>query len=74
MRIDAAGRVTYASPNALSVYRKLGLTGDLAGLNLAATTRGLVPMKRRPDEETLSALCSVGSWPRTPRSATTTPR
>ena len=56
MRIDAAGRVTYASPNALSVYRKLGLTGDLAGLNLAGTTRGLVPVKRRPDEETLSAV------------------
>ena len=56
VRIDAAGRVTYASPNALSVYRKLGLTGDLAGLNLAATTRGLVPVKRRPDEETLSAV------------------
>ena len=56
VRIDAAGRVTYASPNALSVYRKLGLTGDLAGLNLAGTTRGLVPVKRRPDEETLSAV------------------
>ena len=25
LRVDAAGRVTYASPNALSVYRRLGL-------------------------------------------------
>jgi two-component sensor histidine kinase len=56
VRIDARGRVTYASPNALSVYRRLGLTTDLAGLDLAATTRQLVPVLRRPDEETLSAV------------------
>jgi two-component system, sensor histidine kinase PdtaS len=35
LRIDAVGRVTYASPNALSVYRRLGLTTDLTGLDLA---------------------------------------
>ncbi len=56
VRIDADGRVTYASPNALSVYRKLGLTGDLAGLDLAEITRALVPPRNRPDEETLSAV------------------
>ena len=31
LRVDAQGRVDYASPNALSVYRRLGLSGDLAG-------------------------------------------
>jgi two-component system, sensor histidine kinase PdtaS len=56
LRIDAAGLVTYASPNALSVYRRLGLTTDLTGLDLAETTRSLVPAARRPDEETLSAV------------------
>jgi two-component sensor histidine kinase len=56
LRIDAAGRVTYASPNALSVYRRLGLSTDLTGLDLAETTRRLVPPQRRPDEETLSAV------------------
>ncbi len=63
VRIDAAGRVTYASPNALSVYRRLGLTSDLTGLDLAATTRSLVPVDRRPDEETLSAVLG-GRQPR----------
>jgi two-component sensor histidine kinase len=48
--------VTYASPNALSVYRRLGLTTDLTGLDLAETTRSLVPAARRPDEETLGAV------------------
>ncbi len=56
MRLDAAGRVAYASPNALSVYRRLGDRGDLAGHHLADLTRQLVPPRRRPDEETLSAV------------------
>ncbi|HWU20692.1 MAG TPA: histidine kinase N-terminal domain-containing protein [Nocardioides sp.] len=56
LRVDAAGRVVYASPNALSVYRKLGLTDDLAGHVLADLTRDLVPARWRPDEETLSAV------------------
>ena len=56
VRIDAAGRVGYASPNALSVYRRLGHAGDLQGRVLADVTRELVPPRRRPDEETLSAV------------------
>jgi two-component sensor histidine kinase len=56
VRVDDRGRVTYASPNALSVYRRLGWSGDLDGHLLAEVTRGLVPPRRRPDEETLSAV------------------
>ncbi|GAA4695451.1 PAS domain-containing sensor histidine kinase [Nocardioides conyzicola] len=56
LRVDAAGRVVYASPNGLSVFRRLGHSGDLTGLSLADTTRELVPPRRRPDEETLSAV------------------
>jgi len=56
VRLDAAGRVAYASPNAVSVYHRLGLTRELAGLELTATTRELVPAARRSDEETLSAV------------------
>ena len=56
VRVDAAGKVAYASPNALSVYRRLGHGQDLTSLNLAEATRALVPPRRRPDEETLSAV------------------
>jgi two-component sensor histidine kinase len=56
VRVDAGGRVTYASPNALSVYRKLGLTGDLTDQVLADVTREVVPPDLRPDEETISAV------------------
>ncbi|MDQ6524641.1 histidine kinase N-terminal domain-containing protein [Nocardioides sp. LHD-245] len=56
LRVDAEGRVIYASPNALSTYRKLGLTGDLTGHRLPELTRELMPSRLRPDEETLSAV------------------
>ncbi len=56
IRVNASGDVSYASPNALSVYRKLGLTGDLSGKSLAGITRELVPVGMRPDEETISAV------------------
>lgn len=63
IRVDVDGRVVYASPNAMSVYRKLGLTGDLEGASLAETTRSLVPPQQRPDEETISAVLG-GRLPR----------
>jgi two-component sensor histidine kinase len=63
IRVDAAGKVTYASPNAMSVYRKLGLTTDLAGEHLADVTRQLVPPQLRPDEESISAVLG-GRMPR----------
>ncbi|MDP3967527.1 MAG: histidine kinase N-terminal domain-containing protein [Nocardioides sp.] len=56
LRIDADGKVVYASPNAQSVYRRLGLTGDLAGHGLAEVTRALVPARHRADEESVSAV------------------
>jgi two-component sensor histidine kinase len=63
IRVDAAGTVTYASPNAMSVYRKLGLTTDLTGQHLADVTRQLVPPELRPDEESISAVLG-GRMPR----------
>ncbi|WP_346619845.1 sensor histidine kinase [Blastococcus montanus] len=38
VRLDGSGRVTYASPNALSAYRRMGVAGDLAGATLADVT------------------------------------
>ncbi len=42
IRLDARGAVDYASPNALSAYRRIGLSADLTGADLAALTRSLV--------------------------------
>jgi two-component sensor histidine kinase len=38
IQLDAAGLVTFASPNALSAYRRLGHIGDLTGQSLTEVT------------------------------------
>ncbi len=38
IRLDSAGKVVYASPNAQSAYRRLGFPGHLVGEDLAALT------------------------------------
>src|ERR1700712_4079465 len=39
VRLDSTGRSVYASPNALSAYRRMGVVGDVVGSNLAEVTR-----------------------------------
>jgi two-component sensor histidine kinase len=57
IRLDERGVVTFASPNALSAYRRLGLTADLAGAHLGDVTAGLV-RRTQPVDEALSMLIS----------------
>ena len=42
IRLDVDGVVSYASPNALSAYHRMGLTSELEGHNLIAVTRPLI--------------------------------
>ncbi|MGO1054490.1 sensor histidine kinase [Crossiella sp. CA198] len=42
IRLDAAGTVVFASPNALSAYHRMGHAADLVGVALAPLTRSLV--------------------------------
>jgi PAS domain-containing protein len=42
IRLDGAGVVVFASPNALSAYHRMGLTAELEGQNLVAVTRPLI--------------------------------
>jgi two-component system, sensor histidine kinase PdtaS len=56
VRIDADGVVRYASPNAMSAVRRLGLVGDLVGANLADTTKALVPSPEEPVSQDLGAV------------------
>ncbi|MGH8867544.1 MAG: sensor histidine kinase [Actinomycetes bacterium] len=62
LRLDEAGQVVYASPNALSAYRRLGLTADLHGSHLGRLTASLAP-QTRPVEESLAFAVS-GRAPR----------
>jgi two-component sensor histidine kinase len=58
VRTNAAGIVSYASPNAQSVYRRLGLTRDLIGEPFATLTESLVPTSKTPTAETLAVTLS----------------
>ena len=42
IRLDVAGVVVFASPNALSAYHRMGLTAELEGHNLVGITRPLI--------------------------------
>jgi two-component system, sensor histidine kinase PdtaS len=58
IRLGAAGEVTYASPNALSAYRRLGLRGDLVGERLASLTAELVPTSPDPVDDSVQSVLS----------------
>jgi two-component sensor histidine kinase len=62
IRLEADGRVSYASPNALSAYRRLGLTADLVDEHLGTVTAGLV-RSRKPVDEAVASVVS-GRSPR----------
>ena len=50
IRLDTAGRVIFASPNALSAYRRLGLAADLTGAELGTATAQLAASGTPVDE------------------------
>ncbi|MGH8968559.1 MAG: sensor histidine kinase [Actinomycetes bacterium] len=59
VRLDGRGIVTYASPNALSAYRRLGLGADLVGEHLGDATAALAG-REGPVDEALSM--TVSGW------------
>ena len=63
IRLDADGTVAYASPNALSAYRRLGHRGDLVALSLAEVTAGLAPPGVAPVDEPVTRIAG-GRAPR----------
>jgi two-component sensor histidine kinase len=55
-RIDDEGVCTYASPNALSAYRRLGYTANLVGLPLSEVHRGLPLTDRLADHSRIDQV------------------
>jgi two-component system, sensor histidine kinase PdtaS len=58
IRLDSAGEVRYASPNALSAFRRLGLRGDLVGEHLASLTAELLPTSPDPVDDSVQSVLS----------------
>jgi two-component sensor histidine kinase len=65
IRIDAVGNVEYASPNALSAYRRLGLIGDLVDEHLPTLTAALFPAGSAPVDDSVASVLSGRSARRT---------
>jgi len=62
LRLGKSGCVTYASPNAQSAFRRLGLAADLIGAELAVITAGLCASDEPLDESLM--VVAAGRAPR----------
>jgi two-component sensor histidine kinase len=58
LRLDGQGRAVYASPNALSAYRRMGVAGDVVGRDLAEVTRSAA-RERVAGEEVAAGICAA---------------
>jgi two-component sensor histidine kinase len=59
LRLDRTGHVVYASPNALSAYRRLGVSGDLLGSHLGRTIARLQAGEGLDEPRGSAALAAV---------------
>jgi two-component sensor histidine kinase len=64
IRLNKSGRVTYASPNGLSAYRRLGLGADLVGKQLGPLTARL-GAGREPRDDSLMLAASGRAYAET---------
>ena len=62
MRLDDQGHVTYASPNALSCFHRLGVTGTLVGRSLPRLTNEVVSDKGTIDETLAMVVMGRAAW------------
>ena len=62
VRLDREGRVTYASPNALSALHRLGYVGDVADRSLAEITTPLLDDSGPVDESLPLVLSGRAPW------------
>ncbi|MGY1754181.1 sensor histidine kinase [Blastococcus sp. SYSU D01042] len=58
VRLDGRGRAVYASPNALSAYRRIGVPGDVVGRDLAQVTRAAA-RERVAGEEVAAGIAAA---------------
>ena len=62
IRLDEEGRATFASPNALSAFRRLGFSEELEGRHLAEATAGLLVGILVVDESLPLVLTGRAPW------------
>ena len=62
IRIDVDGITTFASPNALSAFNRLGFDDELEGESLLEVASGILPMGRDFDESLPIVMAGRAPW------------
>lgn len=62
IRIDVDGVTTFASPNALSAFNRMGFDDELEGESLAEVTTRIVPATRQVDESLPVVVTGRAPW------------
>jgi two-component sensor histidine kinase/PAS domain-containing protein len=62
IRLDVDGNVTFASPNALSAFNRIGFAGELEGESLAEVTTGLISGQLVVDESLPLVVTGRAPW------------
>ncbi|MDQ4215438.1 sensor histidine kinase [Microbacterium sp. ASV81] len=62
IRIDVDGVVTFASPNALSAFNRMGFDEELEGESLVEVTTRIVPPSRQVDESLPVVVTGRAPW------------
>ncbi len=62
IRVDVDGVTTFASPNALSAFNRLGFDEELEGESLLEVTTGILPKGRQFDESLPIVMAGRAPW------------
>ncbi|WP_210506428.1 sensor histidine kinase [Naasia sp. SYSU D00057] len=62
IRLDMDGMTTFASPNALSAFNRMGFTGELEGESLAEVTAALIENQHTVDESLPLVVTGRAPW------------
>ena len=62
IKLDVDGTVQFASPNALSAFNRLGVTGELVSKPLAESVSVALKLKLRTDEDLALVLTGRAPW------------
>jgi two-component sensor histidine kinase len=62
IRLDVDGMATFASPNALSAFNRLGFEDELEGQSLVEVVTGILPEKRQFDESLPLVVTGRAPW------------
>src|SRR5699024_1989641 len=62
IRLDVDGISTFASPNALSAFNRMGFEDELEGESLAEVTTRILPVTRQVDESLPVVVTGRAPW------------